>query len=1274
MDANQLLYKELYWLREGLKERGRAADGRTPAVCTNEALSEIARLRPKTREEFRCVRGISAAFTEKYADAFLKVILKHVKRGAPAVKSLTKNTREVLKELEKKLININRRNRLLYMAKLYPKYGCDLFDSGGKYNPTDILFTKKDVRLCSVNDKGARGQSGEDKYKRLVALLRETAKDRREKGQSGLYIGYPFVRGRLTGENFDVRAPLALFPVIVTREPGYISARLDESRDAVFNNNLILAQFKFGGKSAPLPNNIVEDVSRTGFLTGLIHFYKANGIELRPAQNVDAVSKFVEYAAGEIPACKSGELYVEENIVLGNYPAFSSVLQKDFVDIAENGEINPFLDELLTGMGDTDYYADSEGGADGAGTVSEHDLTYIGDLNGSQENVLVEVKRRDALVIQGPPGTGKSQTIASLIADFANAGKSVLMVSEKKAALDVVYSRLGKLNSYALLIDDTNDKLAFYAQAGKLAALPAVPPPADAGLLIAADGIDARVKKLEHIVQKLYAADAFGVEPYKLYLENRKIDINEPAEKRKYDALRARFTEIRDGDDLACKATVMKYPALHGCFEKFQDARTARNAYTLVQITLAAPWIAALKDDMSEYDIADCRARAEEIDRIVDHRRKMNFLQRLFTPNKAAPVLKALAAKYFTRSDLSLKKHILKRGMNAAILNRYAEYRSVRAVYETLNDEEVAYFDAVLSVGEALNPGLKYAEETPDLAAWNGELYNYLICDYLYKFEAENREALSHIGNFRETLAEISRLIAQKKRLTVGALEEILRKTLDNVTASKRAGEIARVCESKRKWSVKKFVTAFGFELFRGVRIWLMTPEAVSELLPLESGLFDLLIFDEASQMYVEKGVPAIFRAKKVVIAGDSKQLRPSSLGAGRIEYDEEAEDDAAPNAALEEESLLDTARFKYPAVTLNYHYRSQFEELIAFSNYAFYRGGLYVSPNIIGHPVSSPSAGGAAEIFNTDLPPIRVVKTDDGLWTKRRNNPAEARKILELLKTFFLERKNGETIGVITFNSAQRDLIDDLIDEECKKDRAFSEAVKAESARKNGGEDIGFFVKNIENVQGDERDVIMFSIGYAKNESGRLIKNYGWLNQRGGENRLNVAVSRAKRKVVVVASFEPRELNVEDALNDGPRILKKYLEYAYAVSAGDRAAAKGILRSFIEAEGLVSQEGGLLEERIYNALTQKGYEVERQIGIGGYSIDLAVKRNGKYILGIECDEKLYKSPASARERDYHRQKYLEGRGWKIHRVWSSDFWRNEEREIGKIIDLCGDA
>jgi superfamily I DNA and/or RNA helicase/very-short-patch-repair endonuclease len=436
----------------------------------------------------------------------------------------------------------------------------------------------------------------------------------------------------------------------------------------------------------------------------------------------------------------------------------------------------------------------------------------------------------------------------------------------------------------------------------------------------------------------------------------------------------------------------------------------------------------------------------------------------------------------------------------------------------------------------------------------------------------------------------------------------------------------------------------------------MMTPEVVSEIIPLESGLFDLLIFDEASQMFVEKGLPSILRAKKVVIAGDHKQLRPNNLFSGRIEMEESDVEDTDVSTALEEESLLDLARAKFNDVLLNFHYRSKYEELIAFSNHAFYNGRLYVSPNS-----SIP-----------EEPPITVHMVEDARWIDR-TNMEEAVKVVSLLKEFLENRKNNETIGIITFNSDQRDLIEDVIDDECRKDPKFAVAIESERNRKSDdGEDIGLFVKNIENVQGDERDEIIFSIAYAKGPNGRLVQRFGWLNQKGGENRLNVAISRAKKKVRIVLSFDPDDLQVESAKNEGPKILKKYLKYAKAVSDGNTELAQEILKTLSDTPNDTDVDwfDSPFEEEVCQALRDRGYEVRTQVGIGGYRIDMAVVKGDRYVLGIECDGRLYHSSSSARERDFHRQKYLESRGWRIHRIWSSNWWNNRQNEIDKIVNL----
>ena len=901
------------------------------------------------------------------------------------------------------------------------------------------------------------------------------------------------------------------------------------------------------------------------------------------------------------------------------------------------------LNDLLLNSDEIDYYSDNYDEKDIKDddkplAISEKNLVYINDLNSSQEAVLSAINSCNELVVQGPPGTGKSQVITSLISEFVSNGQTVLMVSEKKTALDVVYSRLGNLSQYALLIDDVGNKEAFYQQLSKMVYL-GQSADSNVDLSSISRNIDELVKRLEKIADELYTPDDFGIEPYKLYIKNRRYDLSVESDRnRVHEIIRQRNPRLLD----------IKYAELENIHQQFCNQTLCENLEKYIDIITSFSWMHTIRGDLSEYDTLNFTEKLTDVKVSIDEWKAKNVLSRLFSKGKVTQEIKEVLSSYFTVTSKEMI-NLLFNNIEKVIesINSYITYQELKPLYVRLTEYERLYVHSLISIKKATNYNSTKV---------NDELLNELLFEHIGQFEAKNRSLFQDIDNFDSIIQALSEAIGRKQKLSRERLELLLAEGMFNITVSKRHGEILRALESKRKWSVNKFIKKFDFELFKSVKIWLLTPEVVSEIIPLQTGIFDLVVFDEASQMYVEKGVPSILRAKKVIIAGDHKQLRPSNLGAGRIEMDlDEMPEDTEITAALEEESLLDLARFKYRDVLLNFHYRSKYEELIAFSNHAFYKGRLYVSPNAV-PPVR---------------PPIEVHKMDNAIWANR-SNMEEAKYIVNMLKKFFDERTEDETIGIITFNSSQRDLIDDLIDEECAINPHFAASIRTELNRKKNGEDIGLFVKNIESVQGDERDVIIFSIGYAKNENGRLIRNFGWLNQKGGENRLNVAISRAKKKVHIVTSFEPAELQVEDTKNDGPRILKKYLEYAFAVSAEDKDSAREILHSFGD-DNLPGQNVSFdsdFENQVYDALKDAGYTVDTQIGIGGYNIDLAIKKNGKYILGIECDGRLYHSSKSARERDYHRQKYLESRGWRIHRIWSTNWWKNPQKEIKKIMSV----
>lgn len=358
-----------------------------------------------------------------------------------------------------------------------------------------------------------------------------------------------------------------------------------------------------------------------------------------------------------------------------------------------------------------------------------------------------------------------------------------------------------------------------------------------------------------------------------------------------------------------------------------------------------------------------------------------------------------------------------------------------------------------------------------------------------------------------------------------------------------------------------------------------------------------------------------------------------------------------------DEKSLLDVSRVNHEPHQLAWHYRSNYQDLIDFSNHAFYNGLLQIVPNVKNDPKH---------------PPIRWIQCN-GTWNNRKNH-AEAKEILDEVKRIWKSnsaRNRFPTIAIVTFNEEQQTLIDEMHEKQKDSDMEYYDLSNQFDA-KNPNEK--FAVKNIENVQGDERDIIIFSIGYAKGPDGQFINRFGTLNQKGGENRLNVAITRARSEMVIVCSISPIEIK-ETSRNQGPRYLKKFLEYAKASSDLDREAQDTILQEMhdnmqVEKHRSSAEAESFFEDMVYARLEDRGYKVDKQVGQSGYRIDLAIKDPSdetRYILAVECDGASYHSAKSSIERDVMRQKFLEGKGWVVHRIWSRDWWKNPEEQIDRI-------
>ena len=389
--------------------------------------------------------------------------------------------------------------------------------------------------------------------------------------------------------------------------------------------------------------------------------------------------------------------------------------------------------------------------------------------------------------------------------------------------------------------------------------------------------------------------------------------------------------------------------------------------------------------------------------------------------------------------------------------------------------------------------------------------------------------------------------------------------------------------------------------------------------------------------MLPEDAITSLLRGGQAAVAGDQRQLPPTTFFAAS----DPGEDDEQNEATVGFQSILDVmSAFLEPPWTLNWHYRSRNEALIAYSNHRIYGGSL----------VTFPGPGGPAAVRH------ELVASNAETGAQELNVAAEVQRVVELVREHVQERPD-ESLGVITMGIEHARRIEMALDRARQEDATLELLfVQGQSER--------FFVKNLERVQGDERDAIILSIGYGKNDAGQLVYRFGPLLQEGGERRLNVAITRARQRMTVVSSFTHHDMRA-DYPKLGVKLLRGFLEFAASegTSFGQGEATEVSLNYF--------------EQSVFDELTRRGLKLIGQVGSSSYRIDMAAmhpEQPGRYVLAIECDGASYHSAHTARDRDRLRQQQLEARGWRFHRIWSTDWFLRREDEVQRTLAAFDEA
>ncbi|OBT13373.1 hypothetical protein A9264_06815 [Vibrio sp. UCD-FRSSP16_10] len=474
-------------------------------------------------------------------------------------------------------------------------------------------------------------------------------------------------------------------------------------------------------------------------------------------------------------------------------------------------------------------------------------------------------------------------------------------------------------------------------------------------------------------------------------------------------------------------------------------------------------------------------------------------------------------------------------------------------------------------------------------------------------------------------------------------LVEDLFERLPNPSARGEVEILRREFNKKRRHlPIRRLINRAGRAIQQIKPVFMMSPMSIATYLDPESIEFDLVVFDEASQVKVADGLGAILRAKQMIVVGDTKQMPPTSFFGRQYSVDDE---EAEESMTADIESILGMfLAAGSPERMLRWHYRSRHESLIAVSNQEFYDNKLMIFP----------SSGINPHATGLNLNYLPHTTYDRGGARVNVGEAGElAKAVIEHAKT-----SPNQTLGVVAFSTAQRDCILLEVDRLRKENPDLEHFFGAHAE----GED--FFVKNLENVQGDERDAIFISIGYGKTPEGRLPMSFGPVNSAGGERRLNVLISRARMSMQVFCNFKAEEMPTTGETPFGVRALKNFLHYADT-------------KELVRPQETGKEPDSPFEEEVISTIRSLGYEVQPQVGCAGFYIDIAVRdpsKPGRYMLAVECDGATYHSSKSARDRDRIRQGVLEGLGWRFHRIWSTDWFRNRHKATERLDDALKSA
>lgn len=1077
---------------------------------------------------------------------------------------------------ERKLLDLSLRNNLLNM-----RLGKNII----AYNHPDI---------ASLEDELAEGKEIVMEQKELKGLFRAVRTNMEETGANTLFLSLGTLKWQEKVGAKQYMAPILLVPVemVQIKKDCYAIHRRDE--DTILN--ITLLEF-------------------------LKHQFDINVDNLQPLpQDIQGVDvSLVMHTIRDAIKEQAGWEVVEDSVI-GIFSFTKFVMWNDIHTHSAAIVSSDIVRSLIEGRIEVDKNISPADAREMDINTSPNAFALPVDADSSQMEAVVESGNGRSFILYGPPGTGKSQTITNIIANALYQGKRVLFVAQKKAALEVVQSRLQKIGLAPFCLELHSNKM------------------------------DKR-QLLQHMQQSLETVGSTNSEEYQrksdeLYVQRVKLIGYVEALHRKQDCGISLYECIERY--LKIKTTPMTLATR--LTEKMSE-KDASELCDKIHILSSAKTILGvephehpLKDMLPKKKPAEKKGMYVSPLMMGDSIEKLLPTLQQIIDNVKQQIKRNERVGYLTRTtrqylenDYKWKKFLAVANVNEALLN---DIDALSAAVEKWNNNI-----------ELMEQWQKYADILSNLAECGLQeavkLYNEGVSveNICHSFMAGYyKNKINEIITSDPTLKEFNGVMFEKlierytilkqefKQLTQQELVARLAanipiETKDPVLSSELTLLRKRIGNKGRGTSIRSILDQMPNLLPSLCPVMLMSPLSVSQYLSVDAPKFDLVVFDEASQMPTSEAIGALARAKSAVVVGDPKQMPPTSFFSVNT-----MEDDSADIDDLE--SILDDCiSLSMPARYLGWHYRSKHESLITFSNKNFYDNRLVTFPS--------------AEDKISKVTWQYVEGYYD--YGKTRTNRAEAEAITaEVIER--MQQNPDKSIGVVAFSKQQSDLIEDILTE------ALAKYPELEKANINSSEPL--FIKNLENVQGDERDIILFSVGYGPDKEGHVSMNFGPLNKVGGERRLNVAVSRARYEMKIFSTLKPEQIDERRTNAEGVLGLKQFLLYA------SRGCEKAAETDEYNENQMIKQIASRLEE--------EGFEVRTSVGKSSLKVDIAVVdplNPDKYILGIICDGDSYYQLKTMRDREVVQPSVLHMLGWDLMHIWSIDWLQHKDIILEQIIE-----